>query len=601
MGKGNQYLQGCDPKAVYWIRRKLPFMSFRAACVFYAGLQKRHDFQGQNLQRFLACNDRFYLLTAVLRRMDAQNEWLYDRCREVEAEPDEYLDLWARYHYKSTIITFAGAIQEIINDPEITIAIFGNTFEISQPFLEQIATELESNEDLKGLFPEVFYADPRKEAQTWSKREGIVVKRKSNPKELTVQAFGLMEALPTGGHWKLRIYDDIVTLKSVTQTTTDQIGKTVIRWQMSQNLGTHEGGRRWVLGTRYSYADAYSSMIEARSVKVRTHAATHDGTLSGRPVFLSDEAWAKVKRDQRDVIAAQMLQNPVAAKENTFRVKFLRPYEIRPLSMNVYILVDPAGKPTSTKTDNTAMAVIGIDGNDNRYLLDGYCHKMGLSDRWLNLLNLWRRWHKGPGIEYVGVGYEKYGLQSDIEYIEEKIYAERLELSIEEVSWTRDGTQSKTARIGRLEPYFRNAAFYVPPKVQHPDYGLSTWRVVSDTEPMMVNGQQVIEPKTGAVVMVEVEGSEKIIYTPYKGPSRREAQAITNGEHYRVMQPIKRIDHDGLAYDLTRVFFEEYRLHPFAPHDDFMDAMSRIQDIAHGPPMGEAALAQVDSPPVYSE
>ena len=84
--------------------------------------------------RALCLEDRFYLLVKMCKRHDMLHEWIYERCREVEAAPSGYIDLWAREHYKSTIITYGGIIQRVLQDPEITICIFSHTNPIASPF-----------------------------------------------------------------------------------------------------------------------------------------------------------------------------------------------------------------------------------------------------------------------------------------------------------------------------------------------------------------------------------------------------------------------------------------------------------------------------------
>ncbi|MEE8223742.1 MAG: hypothetical protein V3S59_05505, partial [Alphaproteobacteria bacterium] len=188
--------------------------------------------------RQLARGDLFYLLVKTLGRVDVDRDWLFARCEEVQASPDGHLDLWAREHYKSTIITFGLTIQDILNDPEITAGIFSHTRPIAKGFLRQIKREFEWNTDLKSLFPDILYQEPNERSPKWSEDDGLIVRRRRNPKEATVEAWGLVDRQPTGKHFSLMVYDDVVTRESV--TTPDMIRKVTDAWGLSRNL-TVEG------------------------------------------------------------------------------------------------------------------------------------------------------------------------------------------------------------------------------------------------------------------------------------------------------------------------------------------------------------------------
>lgn len=494
----------------------------------------------------LVKHDRFFLLTHVLGRVDALHPWLYARTREVEREPDGYLDLWAREHYKSTVITFCGVIQEIVKNPEITIGIFSFNKPVARKFLKQIKYELETNRMLQQLFPDILWADPQKHSPRWSEDAGIVVKRKGNPKEATVEGHGLVDGQPTGAHFLLRVYDDVVTLDSV--TSPEMISKTTEAWALSDNLGARSDNglaRAWHIGTRYHFGDSYNTMIEMGAVKPRVYAATDNGLRDGNPVFLPKVTWEEKKRRQTTgVLAAQMLQNPAAGNSAIFDKAWLRFMDIRPATLNVYILCDPASSKKKG-SDRTAMPVIGVDSAGNCWLLDGYHHRMGLAERWRNLRALRKVWMAMPGVQFVKVGYERYGSTSDLEHFELEMKRDQEHFEIHELAWPKEGPGSKIDRVQRLEPRFRAGRFFLP---------------------------AVIPSRT-------VDGAE------VPGETKAQRSMRESGQSFRVFTPTHRRDEEGRTYSLNKNFLDEYLTFPFCVHDDLIDAVSRIDDIEAVPPI----------------
>jgi hypothetical protein len=508
--------------------------------------------------RALCLEDRYYLLVKALHRYDALHPWVYARCREVEREPDDCLDLWAREHYKSTVITFAGVIQEILRDPEITVCIFSHTKGIARKFFRQIKLELEGNEVLKKAFPDILWGSPTKESPRWSEETGLVVKRKSNPKESTLEAWGLVDGQPTSAHYRLRVYDDVVAPESV--TTPDQVSKTTAAWELSDNLGM-VGGRKWHVGTRYSFADTYQSILERKALKARIYPATKDGRPDGEPVLLSKQQWEDKKVIQGPAtIACQMLQNPLAGQQAMFNAMDIMRWEVRPATLNVYILVDPA-RSMKKGSANTAVAVIGVDAGRNKYLLDGCNHRMDLKRRWEAVAEFRRRWMNQPGVQGVYVGYEAYGAQADLDYFQEQMVLTNNSFPIEELKWPRDSEVSKDDRVQRLGPDFRAHKFYLPTVI-------------------LQQGKPCFwQLKPGSA------GGLELHYQEMTKPTAMMQRVITEGSPSRVAKPIRQVDSEGNLYDLSRQFIEQQMLYPFAPLKDLIDAASRIYDMEPVPPI----------------
>ena len=451
------------------------------------------DATTHDARRALARSDLFFLMTEIMGRKDMDNDWCFARCNEVCADPDGFLDLWAREHYKSTIITVGKTIQDILVDPEITVGIFSHTRPIAKSFLRQIKREMETNVVLQDLFPDILFKQPKREAPQWSEDGGIIVKRETNPKEATIEAWGLVDGQPIGKHFSLLIYDDVVTRESV--STPEMIAKVTDAWALSLNLGAH-GGRRRMIGTRYHFNDTYKTVMDRCAAAPRIYPATVDGSPEGEGVFLDGATLAAKRRDMGPYIfGCQMLQNPLADAAQGFKREWIRFYTpskhpganrgggqspscspfanrgdgqspsiaasrgaIAPSESvsNIYILVDPAGAK-KRDSDYSVLWVLALGDDGNIYLVDGVRDRLNLTERTAALFRLHRKWRPSA------VGYEQYGMQADIEHIRYVMEQEGYRFTITALA----GSMPKNDRIRRLVPVFEQARFFLPEKLPY--------------------------------------------------------------------------------------------------------------------------------------
>jgi hypothetical protein len=226
----------------------------------------------------------------------------------------------------------------------------------------------------------------------------------------------------------------------------------------------------------------------------------------------------------------QLLADPQAGNQRMFNAADLVEYEVRPETLMVYLLIDPA---RSMKKDSahTAMVVLGLDVAGNKFLLDGFDHKMDLMNRWSNMRDLWETWSRMPGVQGVKVGYEKFGALADLDYFQERMRVEGAQFDIEELAWPRDGEGAKNDRVQRLTPDLRNHRLYVP----------------YDTDPDNMTKAQ-----------------------------RRMEQS---GYDYRISRPIRRLDENRQMYDLTERLRMQIGFFPFCERKDVVDALSRVYDL----------------------
>lgn len=424
--------------------------------------EAREKRQFKAWMRYMARNNLFFLCVYILDMDYVDHDFGYRFCAEIDEKKWGRIWVCAREHFKSTLLTFASTIQEIIRNPEIRIGIYSYNVTIAvDTFLKQIKSELENNEKLKFYFDDVFYQDPKKESPQWT-NDAITVKRESRAREATVEGSGLVTGQKTSKHYTHLIYDDVMTPDSV--KSPEMMDYTESQWRMSLNTGNGTDLKYFVVGTFYAEGELYTHLIEEEICEPIIQPAMDKNNV---PVFLSNEAAAKKRKTLGpNVWATQMMCSPKGSRKDTFKEEWIKYYSGDIFSdkkmyqgMNIYMFVDPAGSK-NRKRDFTAIWVIGLNSDKNYYVIDLIRDKLNLSGKKQKIFRLHQKYN--PKITF----YEKVGMQSDIESIQEDMERYNYRFNISEVH----ATIAKNLRIEALQPFFESGRIWFPKQIIHENW-----------------------------------------------------------------------------------------------------------------------------------
>jgi len=408
------------------------------------GVQYRHNYvqaakniaskkwDDRGAYRALIENDLFFIVNFILRIPIANHPFVVKMCREVEDGPKDFtLDVWAREHFKSSIITIAETIQHTLTHPNEATGIFSYVRPVAKMFLGSIKDVFQKERILSYCFPEVVYGDCEKEATQWSLDGGLILNRQSSRKEPNVSAWGLVEGMPTGLHFERRIYDDISTQDMA--DSPDLMEKVKDKFDSSQNIGTSEGTHR-VIGTYYHHSDPLTYIRGKRDLQgepkyhYRLRTGSHDGTANGTPVFVSEKRWEDLKLTR--TFNCQQLCDPSPLSEQKLNPEYLNPIERRLIPKGLYrfMLIDQAGDLDSAKAktgmDSWAFGVVGVEpftddiGQSRVFLEDLFISPMSESEAIEEIVRMYIR----AGM-IMRLGVEKVGVSTTHVHIERALRA----------------------------------------------------------------------------------------------------------------------------------------------------------------------------------
>lgn len=366
--------------------------------------------------------------------------------------------LWARSHFKTSLITEAHSAWLIVNNPNIRILITSYTISIAEKIMANIKGHFTKNDEFR-----YFYKEFCPETNSVGKIEFGTTEYFTTParfrmyKEPTVMVAGVGTNL-TGLHYDYMKCDDLVTDKSVTNDTQIQSSKEYYA-SLRQLFDNPMFPKEDIIGTIYHFNDLHTEMKKSGRFNLSfVPIRSDDGEIAFKERF-TEQSINDLITDPTVgpyTFATQYMLNPVNPADAKFRQEWIHKETIHDENtLAQYILCDPASTQKK-KSDYTVMERWGVNSDGKHFLLQGVRDKLTSFQR-VDLLFYFVSCAKNlKWVKYEVLG----GRHGDLEAIKARQIKDQVFFMINE---TKSTTGSKVDRIEQrlVAPY--NAGIIIWP------------------------------------------------------------------------------------------------------------------------------------------
>ena len=353
-----------------------------------------------------------------------------------------------RMALKSTFFTVGWSLQQIAKNRNVRILIANATLANAQKFVGEIKENIQKNETFKLL-----YGDMYDKRLKWNEDELIVKGRDRGVREATVSAAGVGGNL-ISRHFNFIIADDLVNPEN--SYTRYQADKVIDWWRRAFSL-LDADGTMLIIGTRFSYYELYSYILDNFKGMVDTHirgAYNSDGSLYYPEKFNKEKLIELKKFHGSYLFSAFFLNNPVDEDTALIKRSMIKYYDKAPENLEIFTCIDPAISQRTT-ADYTGMVTVGIDWENNWYVLEARRGKWTVGEMIEEIFSAYDRLHPTTmSIEVIG---QAQALLEPIHNEEEK---RNLFLPLTEIK-ARPPLQKERRIRATLQPRFENGKIFI--------------------------------------------------------------------------------------------------------------------------------------------